>query len=61
MRLGASSCARTGTQTSVFKSMAKQNMDVFLQLGDIHYVGHNRLKYKSFKYALYEVFNKNKA
>ena len=36
-------------------------MDVFLQLGDIHYVGHNRLKYKSFKYALYEVFNKNKA
>ena len=33
---------------------------MFLQLGDIHYGGHESLKSDEFKYAYYEIFRKNK-
>mmetsp|Transcript_40643 Transcript_40643/g.61951 ORF Transcript_40643/g.61951 Transcript_40643/m.61951 type:complete len:211 (+) Transcript_40643:285-917(+) len=58
-RFAASSCAQTGSQSLVFDSIAKKNIQHFVQLGDIHYGGSKRLRNDDYEYAYYEIFRKN--
>jgi phosphodiesterase/alkaline phosphatase D-like protein len=44
----------------VFEAILQHEPDLFVQLGDIHYSGVNRLSQKEFEFGYYEVFSKNK-